>query len=91
MATTAANNLLTYLRIDSELALDTRMVKKFEEGHIGDNNLVILGGTENTFGDVVLSETKSEVQWLSGRWGWSLQGRDFDEEGLGAPLSFGSL
>jgi len=83
MATIAANNLLSYLRIDSELTLDTHMVKKFEEGRIGDNNLVILGGRENAFRNVVLSKTKSDVQWLSDGQGWLLQERVFDEEGLG--------
>ena len=89
MAKIAANNLLSYLRIDSELAFDTQMVKKYKEGRIGDNNLVILGGAENTFGDMILSETKSEVQWLSDRQGWLLQERVFDEEGLGMPLLVG--
>ena len=89
MAEIAANNLLSYLRIDSELALDAQMVKRSKEGRIGDNNLVILGGAENTFGDMVLSETKSEVQWLSDRQGWLLQERVFDDEGLGMPLLVG--
>lgn len=91
MATIAANNLLSHLRIDSRLAIDTHMVKEFEEGHIGDNNLVILGGTDNAFGDVVLSKTKSEVQWLPDRQGWLLQERVFDEKGLGTPFVAGSF
>jgi len=86
MATIAANNLLGYLRIDSELAIDTQMVREFEGGRIGDNNLVILGGADNTFGAVVLSKAKSEVQWLSDKQGWSLQERVFDEKGLGMPF-----
>ena len=90
VAKIAANNLLSYLRIDSELVLDAQMVKKFKEGHVEDNNLVILGGVENTFGDMVLSQ-KSEVQWLSDRQGWLLQGRVFDEEGLGMRLPAGSF
>jgi len=91
LATIAANNLLSYLRIDSELVSDNHMVKKYEGGHIGDGNLVILGGTDNTFGDVVLSKTKSEVQWLSDRQGWLLQERVFDKKGLGMPLLAGSF
>jgi len=87
----AANNLLSYLRIDSELALDAQMMKKFKDGRIKDNNLVILGGTENTFGDMVLSKTKSEVQWLSDRQGWLLHERTFDGEGLGMSLLVGSF
>lgn len=91
MATIVANNLLTYLRIDSELVLDTQMVKEFEGGRIGDNNLVILGGADNTFGAVVLAKAKSEVQWLSDRQGWSLHERVFDEKGLGMPFVAGSF
>lgn len=91
MATIVANNLLTYLRIDSKLVLDTQMVKEFEGGRIGENNLVILGGTDNTFGAAVLAKAKSEVQWLSDKQGWSLQERVFDEKGLGMPLVSGSL
>ena len=85
MATIVANNIFSYLRIDSELALDTHMVKRSKEGRIGVNNLVILGGTENAFGNMIFSKSKSEVQWLSDRQGWSLQERIFDEQGLGMP------
>ena len=91
VATIAANNLLSYLRIDSELAFDTHMVKEFEGGRIGENNLVILGGTDNTFGDVVLSKTKSEVQWLSDGQGWLLHERVFDKKGLGMLFAAGSI
>ena len=91
MATIAANNLLSYLRIDSELAFDAHMVKKFKYGCIGDNNLVILGGSGNMFGEVVLSKTRSEVQWLSDRRGWLIQDRVFDEAGLGTRLLAGSF
>jgi hypothetical protein len=91
MATIAANNLFSYLRVDSEVALDTHMVKIFEDGGIWDNNLVILGGRENAFGNAVLSKSKSDVQWLPDRGGWLLHGRVFDEEGLGMRTLAGSF
>ena len=82
----AANNLLSYLCINLELVSDTHMVKKYEGGYIVDSNLVILGGTDNIFGDFVLSKTKSNVQWLSNRQGWLPQERVFDKRGLAMPL-----
>ena len=82
----AANNILGYLHIESEVAFDTHMVRELEGGRIGDGNLVILGGADNTFGNVVLSKAKSEVEWLSDRQGWLLQERVFDQKGLGMPF-----
>jgi hypothetical protein len=66
-------------------------LKGLKRGRIGDNNMVILGGADNTFGDFVLSKTKSEVQWLFDRQGWLLRERVFDEKGLGMPLVAGPL
>jgi len=61
LATIAANNLLSSLRIDSELVLDTHMVKKYEVGHIDDSNLVILGGTDNIFGMLFSSRPRARA------------------------------
>ncbi|KAG8790630.1 hypothetical protein FRC17_008875 [Serendipita sp. 399] len=72
-----AHNLLSYLRIDSNIVFDDEALQLHDQDC---SNQVILGGVNNIFGRAVLAKRPSEVQFTEE--GWQLRSYLFNEPGL---------
>lgn len=77
MALRISFNLLTYLRVDSQVMFDD------DESHNLNRcvPMMIFGGRENKFGESILAKRPSEFKFTDR--GWTLRGHEYSEPGLG--------
>ncbi|KAG8805334.1 hypothetical protein FRC17_005560, partial [Serendipita sp. 399] len=76
-----AHSLLSYLRVDTNIAFDDEALRLHDQASMDCSNLVILGGVDNIFGRAVLAKSPSEVRFTEE--GWQLRSYLFNEPGLG--------
>jgi hypothetical protein len=84
LALRLAHNLATYLKIDTQILYDNKIVSYIQKGTLGCSNIVVIGGYDNDFGQYILSGNPSPVRFT--RDGWRLSSRIYESQGLGKCL-----
>ena len=81
-ATRIAHNLFSYLRADIQIYYDYEAINLLGNSGSDCSNLVILGGSANTFGQLIMSGHPGGVLFTEK--GWKVQGNIFESSGLGS-------
>ncbi|PVG01691.1 hypothetical protein CPB86DRAFT_698784 [Serendipita vermifera] len=82
LASRLAHNLVTYLRIDTQILYDNEAISQLQKDILDCSNLIVIGGYHNNFGQYILSGNPSPVRFTQD--GWKLASRSYESPGLGA-------